>query len=66
MTTITVEQEAAVEASVLDTRGEDRYRLLRAGGSEHTFALWKALNDFRDRQKGLSWDAYASFEARMR
>ncbi len=61
---MTAQEEHDLDRSPLDTRGRQRYYDLREKGQGHTTALWAALNDFRDREKGLSWDAYKSFEAK--
>ena len=58
------QEEFDLDRSPLDTRGRQRYYDLREKGSTHTSALWAALNNFRDREKGLSWDAYLGIEAK--
>lgn len=43
----------------LDDEGVRQYIENRDNGYSHTIALGLALNDFREREKGLSWANYS-------
>lgn len=58
MAEITPDERFELNTTRLDVRGMDAYLDARNGGETHRLALVLALNDQREREKGLSWSAY--------